>query len=127
MGLTAAALMLAPRLFIGLYIDPDLAANAAIVAGALRLLVVAALFQLFDGGQAVAAAVLRGLQDTRVPMLVAFGGYWIAGFGTAVLLGFGVGWGAVGVWVGLAVGVAVVSVLLTWRWTMRERLGLLPA
>jgi MATE family multidrug resistance protein len=53
-------------------------------------------------------------------------GYWIAGFGTAVLLGFTLDWQGVGIWLGLAVGLLVVSVLLLWRWWARARLGLLP-
>ncbi len=59
-------------------------------------------------------------------MMIQIGGYWGAGFGTAVLLGFGLGWGARGVWWGLAVGLGVVSVLLIWRWSLRERLHLTP-
>ena len=124
---TAVALVLAPGSFAGIYLDPELPANAALVALSLQLLWVAALFQLFDGGQAVLAGVLRGLQDTRTPMLIALVGYWIAGFGTAVLLGFHSGWGGVGIWTGLLVGVLVVSLLLGHRWLARERLGLLPA
>lgn len=127
MALTAAALVLVPRPFIGLYVDVDAAGNARLVALAVQLLGVAALFQLFDGGQAVAAGVLRGLQDTRAPMLAALFGYWVAGFGTAALLGFAAGWDGVGIWAGLAAGVAVVHALLLWRWAARERLGLLPA
>ena len=126
MTATAAALVLAPGLFIGLYLDVGAPENARLVALALDLLVVAAMFQLFDGGQVVAAGVLRGLQDTRVPMLIALFGYWVAGFGTAVLLGFSAGWEGIGIWVGLAVGVAVVYGLLLWRWSMRGRIGLLP-
>lgn len=126
MAATAAGLLLFPRLFVSLYVDVDAAANARLVALAVDLLLVGAMFQLFDGGQAVAAGVLRGLQDTRVPMIVALFGYWIAGFGTAALLGFRAGWGGIGIWLGLAVGVAVVYALLLWRWAARERLGLLP-
>jgi MATE family multidrug resistance protein len=126
MAITAAVLVLFPRPFIGMYLDADAAENARLVTLAVQLLVVAAMFQLFDGGQAVAAGVLRGLQDTRVPMLVALFGYWVAGFGAAVLLGFRLGWQGVGIWIGLAVGVGVVYLLLLWRWSQRARLGLLP-
>lgn len=126
MAATALLLLLAPRLFASAYVDVDAAENARLVALAVDLLLLAALFQLFDGGQAVLAGVLRGLQDTRGPMLIALGGYWVAGFGTAMLLGFAAGWGGVGIWTGLLVGVLVVSVLLGWRWAARERFGLLP-
>jgi len=127
MGLAAILIWATPRLFVSAYIDVELAANATVAALAVRFLAVAAIFQLVDGAQAVAAGVLRGLQDTRVPMLVALFGYWVVGFGTAILLGFRTSWGGVGIWTGLAVGLLVVSALLLWRWRVRGRLGLLPA
>jgi MATE family multidrug resistance protein len=126
MVVTAALLLVAPRLFVGIYVDPADAANAALVALAVQYLGVAAAFQLFDGAQAVAAGVLRGLQDTRVPMLVALFGYWVVGAGASVLFGFGLGWQGLGIWWGLAAGLAAVSILLLWRWSARARLGLLP-
>ena len=126
MGVTAALIWLAPRAIVGIYIDTTDPARAREVALAVRYLSVAAAFQLFDGAQAVAAASLRGLQDTRVPMVIAGIGYWGAGFGTAVALGFWAGWQGVGIWAGLAVGLAAVSIALLTRWTLRARLGLLP-
>lgn len=126
--LTSAALMLfAPRLLIGVYVDPAAAANAAVVAFAVQYLAVGAAFQLFDGIQAVAAGALRGLQDTRVPMLVAVGGYWLVGFTACYALGLHTPLAGVGVWMGLAAGLVVVSALLLHRWRDRERLGLAPA
>jgi MATE family multidrug resistance protein len=127
MAVTALAIWVAPRLFVSIYIDVDDPANAAVVALAVQYLFVAAVFQLFDGAQAVGAGALRGLQDTRVPMVIAAFGYWVAGFGTAILLGFTAGWQGVGIWAGLAVGLVVVSALLLWRWKRRATLGLLPA
>jgi MATE family multidrug resistance protein len=127
MTLTAALLLLMPRVFVGVYVEADAPANAALVALTLRYLVVAAAFQLFDGAQVVAAGVLRGLQDTRVPMVIAALGYWVIGFGTAIGLGFGVGWAGVGIWIGLAAGLAAVAGLLVRRWSVRARLGLVPA
>jgi putative MATE family efflux protein len=126
MASTAVLLWIAPKLIVSIYVDVDDPARAAEVALAVQYLAICAMFQLFDGAQAVAAGSLRGLQDTRVPMIVAAFGYWIAGFGTAILLGFHFHWDGVGIWVGLAVGLAVVSALLVARWAMRERLGLLP-
>src|SRR5690606_13265598 len=79
MLLTAAAMLLFPRAILRIYVDPEAAANAAMVAFAVRYMAVAAAFQLFDGVQAVAAGALRGLQDTRVPMLIALFAYWIPG------------------------------------------------
>jgi MATE family multidrug resistance protein len=127
MVLTATTIWIAPKLIVGIYVNVDDPTRAREVALAIQYLAVAAMFQLFDGAQAVSAGALRGLQDTRIPMVVAAFGYWVAGFGTAILFGFYLHWQGVGIWVGLAVGLAVVSVLLVARWAMRERLGLLPA
>lgn len=127
MALTALTMWLFPGLVLSIYVDVDDAKNAALVGFAMQFLVVAAAFQLFDGAQAVAAGVLRGLQDTRIPMLIAIGGYWIAGYGTAIYLGFWTPLAGVGIWIGLAVGLVVVAALLLLRWRMRGRLGLLPA
>ena len=127
MLVTASAIWLAPRLFVGAYVDVGDPANAAQVALAVQFLALAAMFQLFDGAQAVAAGALRGVQDTRMPLLIAGFGYWIAGIGTSIWLGFRAGWAGVGIWTGLLVGLAVVSTLLIGRWTLRGRLGLLPA
>jgi MATE family multidrug resistance protein len=69
--------------------------------------------------------MLRGLQDTRVPMIYAAFGYWVIGLIVGVGLAFGLGWEGLGIWVGLAAGLAVVAVLMIVRWTRRERLGLL--
>jgi MATE family multidrug resistance protein len=126
MAFTAALIWAFPRLWVSAYLDLDAPGNAAVIPLAIDFLLVAAAFQLADGAQAVAAGVLRGLQDTRVPMLIALFGYWVVGFGTAILLGFGFGWGGIGIWWGLLAGLAAASVLLLWRWHARERIGLLP-
>ena len=127
MGVTALTMWLFPSLVLSIYVDVDAAKNAALVGFAMQFLVVAAAFQLFDGAQAVAAGALRGLQDTRTPMIIAICGYWIGGYGTAIYLGFWTPWAGVGVWIGLAVGLVLVAGLLLLRWRMRARLGLLPA
>ncbi len=127
MALTAGLMVAIPRPLISLYVDTEAAANTALVAFALRYMVIAAAFQLADGAQAVAAGALRGLQDTRMPMAIAVFGYWLPGFGTAIGLGFYTPLGGTGVWIGLAIGLVVVATLLLWRWRRRGRLGLLPA
>jgi MATE family multidrug resistance protein len=126
MSLAAALLLFAPRTIIQLYVDPALPANAALVALTVRYMSVAAAFQLFDGAQTVGAGLLRGLQDTRVPMAIALFGYWVPGLGTAICLGLFTPLGGLGVWLGLLAGLVVVAALLMWRWYRREALGLLP-
>jgi MATE family multidrug resistance protein len=127
MSLTAAVMLFAPELVLGIYVDTDAAHNAVLVGFAGQFLVVGAAFQLFDGLQAVAAGSLRGLQDTRVPMQLAWFGYWIPGMGTAIGLGFYTPLEGLGIWIGFAVGLIVVACLLLRRWGRRDRLGLLPA
>jgi MATE family multidrug resistance protein len=120
MAATAMLLWAVPGLLVRLYVDP--ATQGAEAALAIELLGVAALFQLFDGAQAVAAGVLRGVQDTRVPMMLQIFGYWAIGFVIAALLAFPLGMGPMGVWWGLAAGLGVVSALLLWRWHGRRAL-----
>jgi MATE family multidrug resistance protein len=121
---TAAAMLFAPELLLRLYIDPRAPANAAMVGFAIVYLKVAAGFQLFDGFQAVAAGSLRGLQDTRVPMWIALLGYWVPGLATMLWLGFYTPLGGLGIWIGLLVGLVIVSGGLLARWLLRERLSL---
>lgn len=127
MALTAGTMLLAPRMVLRIYIDPDAPQNAAMVALAVQYMIVAAAFQLFDGAQAVGAGLLRGVQDTRVPMGIALFGYWVPGLGTAIVLGLFSPLEGLGVWIGLMTGLVVVAALLLWRWRNRARLRLLPA
>ena len=127
MAISALTMWVAPRLLVSAYLDLGNPLNAPVVHLAVSYLAVAAVFQLVDGIQVVAAANLRGLQDTRVPMLVALFGYWVVGFGTAIGLGFRTPLAGVGIWMGLAAGLLVVSILLMWRWSARDRLGLTAA
>jgi MATE family multidrug resistance protein len=115
--MVAASIVLwtAPRAIIAVYIDIDDATNREVIAVALRLFMIAALFQVVDGLQAVAAGALRGYRDTAIPMLLAALGYWGLGFAGSWVLAFPLGYGAVGLWWGIAFGTAVVAVLLTLR------------
>jgi MATE family multidrug resistance protein len=70
--------------------------------------------------------MLRGLTDTRIPMIMAGLGYWCIGFPLAIALGFFAGFGGAGIWAGLATGLAAVAIPMTLRWTMRDRLRLHP-
>jgi MATE family multidrug resistance protein len=106
-----------------LFLDRE-AGNSRVIALAVSFLTIAAAFQIFDGAQVVAAGMLRGLHDTRVPMLIAAFGYWLIGIGMGAGLAFAANWGGVGIWVGLASGLGLVAALLIWRWTLRDQLGL---
>jgi len=122
MALMAVVIWLLPRDLITLFLD-DSAANANVIALGVSFLGVAAIFQIVDGAQVVGAGILRGLHDTRVPMIFTFIGYWVVGIGVGVWLAFRAGWGGVGIWTGLAIGLAIVAVLMIWRWALRERIG----
>lgn len=122
--MSAAALLFLtlPEALISLFLDASGEDTAAVIALAVPYLFLAALFQLVDGAQAVAAGALRGMQDTRVPMMIAIFSYWIAGLGTGYVLAFPLGLEGVGIWTGLALGLALAAVLLLGRFVMRDRL-----
>jgi MATE family multidrug resistance protein len=124
MCLTALTLLVFPHQLVGIFLDLSDPANAAIVTTAVSFLAIAALFQIVDGAQVVGAGVLRGLHDTRWPMIYAAFGYWVVGLGIGLTLAFPLGMKGVGIWLGLASGLAVVAVLLLFRWINRDRLGL---
>lgn len=115
-----------PRALVSLFLEPE-ARDSRVADLAVAFLFVAAVFQIADGAQVVGAGMLRGLHDTRVPMLFALFSYWVVGIGTGVGLGFFAGWEGVGVWAGLAVGLVIASVLMMWRWSRRDSLGLTSA
>jgi MATE family multidrug resistance protein len=121
MSLSGLALIVAPRAIVGLYLRLDDPANAATAAIAASLLGVAAVFQIVDGMQAIGSGCLRGLKDTRIPMLAAAFGYWGVGFPTGYALAFHAGLGARGLWWGLAAGLASVAVLMTLRFERMTR------
>ena len=108
MGAMALVMWSIPRALVTLFLT-DIPANAAVIALAVSFLKVAAAFQLVDGAQVIGAGMLRGLHDTKWPLVFALVGYW------------GVG---LGIWIGLASGLAAVAVLMLARWVLRDRLGL---
>jgi len=123
MGTMALVMWSMPRTLVTLFLK-DVPANAETIALAVSFLTVAAAFQLVDGAQVIGAGMLRGLHDTRWPLLFALVGYWVVGLGIGVWLAFGRDWKGVGIWVGLASGLAAVAALMLARWIMRGRLGL---
>ena len=116
---TAALFILAPRPLASLY-TPDL----MVLALAALLLPLAGLFQVFDGLQVVAIGLLRGLGDTRTPMIINVIGFWCIGMPVSLWLGFGLDYGAVGLWWGLVVGLIMVATFLIARVRTREKHGL---
>jgi MATE family multidrug resistance protein len=125
---TATLMWTAPAAIAGLFIDATDPANAAVIRAAVLFLAIAALFQIFDGGQVIGAGALRGLKDTRWPMAFAAVAYWGVGMSLAVGLGFGLGWGGLGIWIGLAAALAVAAVLMVARFiALQRRLAAAPA
>lgn len=120
-GVTMVAFLGMPELLIRGFIAPDEPQRAAILLIGAQLLAVAALFQLVDAGQVMALGVLRGIQDTRVPMVLAAVSYWVMGIPASYILGITLGYGGVGVWLGLVIGLAFATVLLWWRFLRMYR------
>jgi MATE family multidrug resistance protein len=112
----ALAMLLLPETLIGLFVDAAAPSTAATVAVATGLLAVAAAFQIADSAQAIGAGALRGLKDTTVPMVLAGLGYWGFGMGAGSALAFSADLGALGIWIGLAIGLAVVAIAMAIRW-----------
>jgi MATE family multidrug resistance protein len=116
--MTAAgvALFAAPQWIAHIYIrDP------AVVALCVVLLRMAALLELFDGFQVVAGGALRGLGDTRSPMLAHLAGYWIIGLPVTYILCFTFGWGVSGIWVGLTSAIILIGASLVIVWAKKSR------
>ena len=110
--------LLAPGLISRVFLDPsdpNYAEIGSLVAG---LLLIAAVFQVFDGLQAIASHALRGLKDAVVPLVIAGVGYWLIGLGSGYVFGFHFGWGALGLWGGVAIGLAFTGTLLAWRFEL---------
>jgi MATE family multidrug resistance protein len=116
MGAAGLALWTAPRLILRVF-TPD----ALVIASGAALLRIAALFELFDGFQTVATGALRGLGDTRSPMLAHLAGYWLIGLPISYMLCFRLGWGVSGIWVGLTAALILIGVVLVWVWRERVR------
>ena len=121
MAVTALLMWMFPRAIVGLYMDPADPAAGQVLDVAVTFLLIAAIFQIFDGAQIIGAGALQGLKDTRWPMVFAAIGYWIVGLGTGIGLGFGLGMDGLGIWIGLAAGLAAAAILLVARFYLLQR------
>jgi MATE family multidrug resistance protein len=95
--------------------------DAQVLAIGARLLAIAAAFQLFDGTQAVTTGILRGIGDTRTPMVMNVIGHWVLGLPVGYALCFRFMWGVAGLWIGLSIGLVFCAVALTATWIVRTR------
>ncbi|MEL6914263.1 MAG: MATE family efflux transporter [Pseudomonadota bacterium] len=121
-GVTVAFFLGVPETLVRTFLNPAEAEFEAVLAMGVFLLAMAALFQLVDAAQVVALGLLRGVQDTEVPMYMAAFSYWVVGLPVAAGLGLWLGLGAFGVWLGLAAGLAVAAALLMYRfWRVSGR------
>jgi MATE family multidrug resistance protein len=113
----AATVFISLRTFLpSLYID-----SQEVISLASVLLIVAALFQLSDGLQATYLGILRGLMDVKIPMVFTFLAYWILGIPAGYLLSFTFNLGAVGVWIGLLIGLTSIAIFLMVRFNKKSR------
>src|SRR4051812_7668480 len=114
MSAAGIALWTVPRWIVRLFIS-----DAAVIASGVTLLRIAAFFELFDGLQVVATGALRGIGDTRSPMVAHFIGYWVIGMPIVYLLCFPLGWGATGIWIGLSAALILIGATLVFVWRKR--------
>jgi MATE family multidrug resistance protein len=115
MGGCGVLFWLAPDWLVSHFLHEDDPAAPAVLALAAGFLRIAAVFQLVDGLQVIAMGALRGIRDTRVPLIIAGFGYWLIGFPACLILGFGLDLGGYGIWTGLAIGLIAVGLPLAWR------------
>lgn len=122
-GLIQIALYLTfAQQIVGLFIDRSSPDAAQILMFGSLFLAYAAAFQMMDAGQVLALGLLRGVQDTRVPMIIAAVAYWLIGIPAAWALAFPAGWAGAGLWMGLVIGLACAASALMWRfWTRVPR------
>jgi MATE family multidrug resistance protein len=110
MALTAIAFLAAPRVLAQAFTSDPL-----VIGMAASLIPIAGFFQVFDGGQAVGAGVLRGAGDTTGPLIYMLGGYWLVGLPVSAYLGFRTSLGPAGLWWGFVFSLAAVAILLYFR------------
>lgn len=113
--------VLAPGPLMRLFLDTADPLYEKIATLVATLLIIAAVFQVFDSLQVLASHILRALKDAVVPLVIAGIGYWVIGLGSGYLFGFHFGWGSPGLWGGVALGLAFTAALLAWRFELLSR------
>jgi len=117
-------LITVPEFLLNLFLDPDDPVRGQVVRAGVSLLAVAALFQVADAGQVLVLGLLRGVQDTRVPMIYASFSYWGVGLPASYVLGIVLGYGGAGIWMGLVVGLSLAWITMSLRfWRGAVRIG----
>lgn len=116
MTLSGITLYLYPFQILGIYTS-----DTRVLEASLSILVIAAVFQIFDGIQVVSTGALRGLGETKIPMFTSLLCYWFLALPIAWVLCFNVGWGVFGLWIGLATGLITIAGCLLAAWTYRIR------
>lgn len=111
---SGAVFVAMPHTLIGWF-----SSDPAVLTLGTSLLYLAAIFQMFDGIQGVTTGTLRGIGETRTPMVVNLVAHWLLGLPVSYTLCFIVGWGVWGLWVGLSLGLIVTGVILLWAWTLK--------
>ena len=122
-ALTMPLFIFVPEPLVAIFIAPDETEKEAVLRIGAMLLAFAAVFQLMDAMQVIALGLLRGLQDTKVPMVFAAVSYWMVGLPMSYILAFPIGYGPAGLWAGLVIGLLVAAVLLMSRFVRRVQIA----
>ena len=126
-SLSALLFLLVPEFLIDLFLDYNNTRASSVAAYAIPLMLVVAAFQLVDCLQVVASGLLRGMKDTKVPMIIAVISYWGLGVPTAYILGLHTELGGLGIWIGLAIGLTAAGIFMNLRfWQSAKKLGITP-
>ena len=121
MAMMCVILLTFPEPIVAFFLDERMPGSQAVVGFAVTFLMFCAFFQVFDACQVIAMGILRGLKDTRVPMLYAAIAYWLVGLTTSYVLAFHAGFGGSGIWVGLLTALVVAAGLLIVRFVRLNR------
>lgn len=116
MAFAALLFVVTPRPILEIY-----SRDARVLQLGTRILLIVAAFEIFDGTQIISIGVLRGLGETKIPMLLNFGGYWLFGLPLGALLCFRFHWELAGIWTGLTVSLITIAVLMLLRWRVASR------